>query len=418
MRIEPVACRTEFVKRPFATPLRLASGTIVDITEAATTVELEVDGVRAIGRGAILLSDLWAWPDPAVPSSVRDDMMRRYVEQAGARLGDFCADAEHPLEASARLHASCLGEPSPVPPLARLVCTSPLDAALHDAVGRAKRRSSFDLYQTPAPCPAIDHHFPVAGAVAAVRELLSDSPKSTLAASVVVGKGEDLALLDDWTGKRGVGIFKLKIGGADPVEDAGRCSAVHDRARALGSSSPRLSVDANCMTPDAGTVERFLELLGERRPDVLSAIDSIEQPTHRSIEEHPHDWHSVASRVPLLLDEGWIGWDGLAEAERQGWNGLAVKTCKGHGFALCAAAWARQRGWHLRMMDLTNPGISAVHALRFASHLPNVSWIELNAIQYLPSAHATLDPPWLRALEPVDGTHHLPDPGIGLETTP
>ncbi|MFM7320438.1 MAG: enolase C-terminal domain-like protein [Armatimonadota bacterium] len=418
MRIEAIAFRSEFARRPFATPLRLASGTIADITEATVTVELEIDGVRAIGRGAILLSDLWAWPDPAIPSIERDAAMREYLDRAGSRLTEWCAGSEHPLEISARLHAGCLADRSSVPPLARLVSTSPLDAAIHDAAGRAKRCSSFALHASPVPCPSIDPRFPATGAVAAVSDLLGAPRNRDPAASVVIGKGEDPAMLDHWTGERGVGVFKLKIGGIDPDEDAQRCAAVVDRARILGCAHPRISVDANCMTPDARTVVTFLDALEVQRPDVLAAIDSIEQPTHRDIVAHPFDWHPVARRIPLLLDEGWVDWESLAAAERQGWNGLAVKTCKGHGFALCAAAWAHQRGWHLRMMDLTNPGIAAIHALRFASHLPDVDWVELNAVQYLPSGHDGLDAAWRQALEPIDGIHHLPNPGIGLETFP
>ena len=415
MRLSADTANARFVRRPFASPLRLATGTIADITEATAEATVRVDGIEATGFGAIYLSDLWAWPDANLPSEVRDAAMRAYLEAACAELPALCEGAEHPLEFSARLHARCLADTrSPLPPLARLVATSPLDAAVHDAAGRARGVSAFLLATESADCPTADPCFGSRGAVAAVANLLRFPPASTIDASVVVGKGDSLESVDPWVADRGIHTLKLKIGGTDPGEDAARCIAVHDHAMAIGCRVPRLSVDANCATPDAATVARFLDELGGSRPDVLQSIDSIEQPTNRDIQSHPFAWGDIARRVPLLLDEGWIDWSGLQEAERQGWNGLAVKTCKGHGFALLAAAWAHERGWHLRMMDLTNPGIAAIQSLAFAAHLPGVPWIECNAIQYTPTAHAQLPTQFRSALDPRGGLHAVPTNLVGL----
>jgi len=400
--------RVSFTRRPFAVPLRLASGTISDITEARVDVTVTVDDQSGTGSGAIYLSDLWAWPDPSIPSVERDAAMRAYLEETADRFSSMAKGAFHPLEIGTRLHDHCLADGSVLPPLARLVSTSPLDSALHDAIGNALGVSAFAIYDNDVPCPSADSLFPQTGAVSAVRSLLAGGPKPTLDASLVVGKGEDLALLDEWVGNRGYRMFKLKIGGVDPVEDCARTIAVFDRARALGCASPRLTVDANCMTPDAGTVGRYLDQLELERPDVAAALESIEQPTARDIASTPFDWRPVAERKPLLLDEGLVDFHSLTTAEAQGWNGLALKTCKGHSFALLAAAWAFQRGWTLSVMDLTNPGIAAVHSALLASHLPGVDWVELNAIQYTPAAHEALMPRLEGLLAPRDGTHRLP----------
>lgn len=95
---------------------------------------------------------------------------------------------------------------------------------------------------------------------------------------------------------------------------------------------------------------------------------------------------------------------------------LALKTCKGHSFALVAAAWARQNNWLLSLQDLTNPGYSAIHAFLFGAHLATLNGVELNSPQYTPAANR----PWLPALAglfaPRGGAHHLHQsetPGLG-----
>jgi hypothetical protein len=108
----------------------------------------------------------------------------------------------------------------------------------------------------------------------------------------------------------------------------------------------------------------------------------------------------------------------LPLAVEQGWSGLALKTCKGHSFALVAAAWAHRRGMMLAMQDLTNTGWSAIHAALFAAYVPTINGVELNSPQFMPLANE----PWLPRLtalfEPCNGIHHIPDVksyGLGSE---
>src|SRR5687767_14135248 len=136
LNCEILSANVTFRERPFAKPLQLSSGTITEITEATATVRVAVDGHEAGGRGCIYLSDLWAWPDPALTHAVRDAEMRRLSTELAATLP--AKDSAHPLELDLRLHdrvSTMLSET--VPLLARLVCASPLDAAIHDACGQA-----------------------------------------------------------------------------------------------------------------------------------------------------------------------------------------------------------------------------------------------------------------------------------------
>lgn len=419
------AC-VSFVRRPFAKPLRLSTGEITEITEARAEVTVERPGGGvAAGRGAVYLSDLWAWPDPARTPAERDAAMRAYCEGVAAALAERTTgpSSPHPLEAGLRLHASIArGDEglTDLPVLARLVCASPFDAALHDAAGRAFGASAFALYgdAAPSPAPSADDLFPGGGAVAAVGALLRRAPADRLDATIVVGRGDPLTEIEPWARGRNYRCFKLKVGGTNPDEDADRVSAVFRHARGLGVAAPRLTVDSNCASPDAATVEAFLDALEERDPEAYAALEAVEQPTGRDIRAHAFDWRPVAARRPVLLDEGLTDLDLLPLAEGQGWNGLAVKTCRGHSFSLVSAAWAHRRGWKLTVMDLTNPNIAAVHSALLAAHLPGVDAIEMNAAQYTPAAHTDLLPRLADLLEPRDGAHRPPAPapvGLGAE---
>jgi L-alanine-DL-glutamate epimerase-like enolase superfamily enzyme len=419
MRVRIVSADVEFLRRPFVKPLRLSSGVISEITEARASVTVETDGGRtATGRGAIYLSDLWAWPDPSRTPAERDAAMRAYAVRLAAELPERTRDEPvHPLEAGLRLHHRTAADETPLPPLARLVCASPFDAALHDAAGIAAGCSAFALYSDDAPVPSADPLFVDGGAVAAIRRMLRNPPVPTLDATLVVGKGDDLAELETWVKGRGYRVFKLKVGGTDPVEDAERTVAVYREARRLGARNPRLSVDSNCLSPDAATVAAFLDVLAERDNGAFAALDYIEQPTGRDIREHAFDWRGVAARRPVLIDEGLIDFAALRTAEEQGWNGMAVKTCRGHSFSLVAAAWAFERNWTLTVMDLTNPGYAAMHSALLAAHLPGVSAIEMNAAQYTPAANDDWLPRLAPLLEPMDGAHRLPETvPVGLGT--
>jgi hypothetical protein len=62
----------------------------------------------------------------------------------------------------------------------------------------------------------------------------------------------------------------------------------------------------------------------------------------------------------------------------------------------------------IAMQDLTNPGLSAIHAALLASRLHTLNGVELNATQYTPSANEEWLPRLQELLEPRDGLHHLP----------
>jgi len=403
-----------FRKQPFARPLKLSSGTITEITEATATVTVELDGKRSTGKGCIYLSDLWAWPDPSRSHEERDRVLRGLSEKMSAQVPDWCGEPAHPLELGLRLHhhSTTFRE---VPLLASALCASPLDAAIHDAVGIGLGKSAFQIYEQDAPVPSADHFFQGGSAIRAIRQSLRPGPLDAVPGCVLVGGLDDLgAEFSEWAAR--FSQFKIKVAGQDPRQDARRVSEVFQRARACGQPSPLLSIDSNEGNPDAASVAEFLDALECLDPEAFENLLYLEQPTGRDITQAAFDWSAIARRKPVFLDEGLTSLDLLPLAKSQGWSGLALKTCKGHSFLLCSAAWALENGLQLTLQDLTNPGLAAVHSWLVAAHLPTINGIELNSPQFTPAANAAWLPEFEELFHPADGIHRLGTPipkGLG-----
>ena len=95
----------DFFSRPFLKPLQLSSGLITRITEARVRVRVHVAGREATGWGSTYLSDLWAWPEPALTHEQRDAALREYSLRLTERLPALCGDEpQTPLELGLRLH--------------------------------------------------------------------------------------------------------------------------------------------------------------------------------------------------------------------------------------------------------------------------------------------------------------------------
>ncbi len=407
-----------FIPRKLKTPLHLSSGQISELTEARAVVTVRVAGREGRGRGSIYLSDVWAWPDASLTHEFRDRALRGFCEDIARGLYAQCGgEPAHPLTLGLRLHESVAGESSP-PALARAMCASPFDAGIHDAVGIVTGRSAFRFYAGAAQFPDVDGLFPGGGACAAIQRLFH-SPNPSLRAWWVVGSaddlGADLAQVIKDHGYRG---FKLKIPAKDNAADAARTVEVYRALRGHGVDDPALTADSNEANPDAESVLDYLQRLRAEDSEAFRALRYLEQPTGRDILVHPQDWRAVTRLKPVFLDEGLTSLELLPEAKRQGWSGLALKTCKGHSFALLAAAWARENGMRLALQDLTNPGFAAIHAALFASHVPMINGVEINSPQYTPDANADWLPRLAGIFEPVDGLHRIDNPdAVGLGST-
>jgi L-alanine-DL-glutamate epimerase-like enolase superfamily enzyme len=392
-------------------PLHLSTGAITAITEAQAAVTVRVDGREATGRGTIYLSDLWSWPKAPLEHAGRDAVLRQVCEEIAGRLPELCGgEPEHPLELGLRLHHAVSREafalPADPPVLARAMCASPFDAAIHDAAGIALGRSAFDFYREPAAIPSADGLFPGEGACAAIARII-EPPKVKLDAWWIVGAHDSLEdELAPAIRSYGYRCFKQKTTG-DTAADAARTAEIYRAVRGYGVEQPQFDVDSNEANPDPDAVLDYLERLRALDVEAYEALAYLEQPTSRDIAAHRFDWRPVTALKPVLIDEGLTDFASFAESREQGWSGFALKTCKGHSFALVAAAWARKNGMLLALQDLTNPGLSAIHAALFAAHIPTMNGVELNAAQYTPAANEAWLPRLAGLFHPAGGRHDV-----------
>jgi len=313
-----------------------------------------------------------------------------------------------------------------VPVLAQAMCLSPFDAAIHDAAGEALGISAMRLYEGKPAATSADVWFPAqkggqGGAFEAIAQMLRPSPRDGFDAWLLVGKNDDLEKdVRPWVEGRGYRSFKLKLHGQDAAEDVRRTAEVTQAAIGWGTR-PRLSVDTNESSESAAFVLDYLQRLQKDHPEAFDCLEYLEQPTARDIEASPFDWRQVHKLKPVLLDEGLTSLDRLPLALQQGWSGLALKTCKGHSFALVAAAWAHANGLVIAMQDLTNPGWSAVHSALFAAWIPTMNGVELNSPQFTPQANMEFLQAWPDLFDVRDGVHRLGQTqptGLGSSITP
>lgn len=426
-RAKVCGAQVEFAAQRLDAPLQLSSGVIRDLTQATATVDVETPnapGRRVQGRGSIYLSDLWAWPDPAIAHEVRDAHLRQVCRAIAEVLPALCADEWlHPTEIGLRLHewvSTHAGFAENPPRLARAMAASPFDAAIHDAVGIALERSAFRLYDEPAPIPTADPYFPPQGACRAIAQTIQ-VPRRELPAWWIVNQSDVLEgpLAEPFARavrRGGYRCFKLKITGSDLQADVERTSATFRAVRNLGVDAPRLTVDSNEANPDAASVVEYLSRLQATDRDAYAALEYLEQPTARDIRRASFDWREATRRKPVFLDEGLTDLDALQLAKDQGWSGAALKTCKGHSMLLVAAAWARRHNLLLALQDLTNPGIALIHGALAGAHLPTVNGAELNSPQFTPDANRPFLPRISGLFEPREGRHTITfgiPPGLG-----
>jgi L-alanine-DL-glutamate epimerase-like enolase superfamily enzyme len=425
IRVESV--EVLFSDERLAAPLRLSRGTIEEITYARVTVTVRSrSGQEHSGTGAILLSDVWAFPSAAYSHVQKDAAMRAICQELADRLPRV-DDYSDPLEKGEFLE-KMLGQVvlamesetgvTGIPPLAAHNCLAPLDAASHDAWGRAQGRSVYDLYTADFLNADLGHYLGDAFRGSYPAHFLTPR-RSHLQIQHVVGVGDALygaeeqpdthlslpADFASWIQRDGLTSFKIKTRGQDPVDDARRVGEVYATASRvladMGSEAIRLSVDPNEACPDAAFLLEMLDCLQMETPQAFEALDYIEQPTARDLSTYTFTLHKVSERVPVLIDESF---DSLAVLDRvveQGWSGIALKSCKGQTASLLAYCWARVKGYALTVQDLTNPGLALVHSANLCAHLAlSVGYFECNSRQYMPHAcpaEQTLYPHYFRA---------------------
>ncbi len=409
IRVEAVQLQLRHER--LATPLQLSRGTITDITYAQVQLTVRTRGGQiSQGTGAILLSDLWAFPDPTYSHAEKDAAMRTLCEAVAAALrtdGDYSDPLvkgyalESLLPALIREVEAKLPSlaPGSLPYLAALICCAPFDAALHDAWGRALGGAVYRFYTADYLNADLGAYLGAAFVGKYPADFLGQR-RLRLGVQHVIGLHDPLtgAAVDEngppqdlvgWIRRDGVRNFKIKILGQDPANDAQRISAVYNAALAAGipAAEIHLAIDPNEACPEPAMLLTMIEMMTAENPAALAALDYIEQPFARDLTSYRFTLHELSALKPVIIDESLERMENLALLEAQGWSGLALKTCKGQTHSLLAYCWGKQNGLFLTLQDLTNPGFALVHSANLCAALTlSVPYFEANARQFMPAA--------------------------------
>lgn len=430
-----------FASKPFRTPFKFGAAVVKEATFAKVAVEVENRrGQVATGWGAILLSDLWAFPSLALSHEVRDRAMRHVTERYCHTVAS-CASYAHPVEIFLELQNTLRGLVGTVPSeqaeelmplLAGLVAASPVDAALHDAFGKVNGISSYDGYGP-------EHMHDLGGILGPafrgrfLSEYLRSRYQERVPCFHVVGGLDPLTdaeapaatdgaprSLAEWIDQDGVFCFKVKLRGTDLGFDVERMVAVartvYERHERRGGRSVYFSVDSNEQCASPAYMLEFLSRLEEQSPRAYADLLFLEQPTERDLNRHAFDMRALAARKPVIIDESLTSLEDFDRALELGWSGIALKTCKTQSLSLLLVARAVQAGVAYTVQDLTNPGMALVQSVGFAARTSPLGGVEANARQYLPLAGAEELPEHLSLVHPHDGwlcTASIRSQGLG-----
>lgn len=444
IRLKEISCQS--VEIAYRAPMKFGGRVVTGATLFDVDLEVETaDGRRGRGHGSMPLGNVWAWPTSELPTDSTLAAMlhlgKRLVDQARAYRGtghplEITHDLADDQQSAADFVCRELGLAADMPRLAQLVAASPIEAAIHDAYGKALGASSYDLlgseyvnrdlgsmlspefagqyldrYTLRAPKPRM----PLYHLVGALDPLTP----SDVAQPLADGLPETLG---DWIEADTLTHLKIKLNGDDLNWDVERVVAIERVAAqtqaARGCRQWNYSLDFNERCANVQYVLDFLNKLQELSPAALERVQYIEQPTHRDLRANPENRMHAAARIkPVVIDESLLDLDSLLLCRELGYSGVALKACKGHTEALLMGAAAQHYGMFLCVQDLTCPGASFLHSASLSARIPTVAAIEGNARQYCPAGNRGWSerfPGMFRVSEGTVATGELSGPGLGF----
>lgn len=430
----------------FRAPLKFG-GRVVDQTyliNASVNVETRT-GNQARGFGSMPIGNVWAWPSADVEPADAEAAMKVYAERFCELFASY-PEFAHPMEIQFNVGAEFyhqakkvsenLSLAEPIPELAQLVATSPIDAALHDAYGRVHKASSYNLlskeycnedlsyfldeqfegeymdqYTLREPTPTLPLYHLVGALDPLTDGDVTDRPDDQLPVTLI-----------EWIAADGLTHLKIKLAGDNLDWDVDRVLAVEKVAgeaqAGRGCAEWFYSCDFNEKCQSADYVIDFLKRVKSGSAAAYDRIQYIEQPTSRDLEAaSAAKMHEVAKLKPVVIDEALVDYDALLKCRELGYSGVALKACKGQTESLLAAAAAQKFGMFLCVQDLTCPGASFLQSCSLAARIPGIAAIEGNARQYCPSPNvkwAKRYPELFNIKDGTVGTKRLSENGLGF----
>jgi L-alanine-DL-glutamate epimerase-like enolase superfamily enzyme len=432
----------------YRTPMKFGGRVVRDVVVLNCEVRLEdASGRSAWGQGSMTVGSAWAWPSKVLSS----DETTAAMVALGERVAEKANQEKfvgHPLEISLFVRSQLVGWANDLqqerglaeamPELAALVAYSPFDAALLDAYGKLRRRSTFALVADAAPAEWLASHLDASFAGESPSRYVLDRPRESLPLYHLVGAldplvpsdvatqpDDDLPVtLGQWIERDGLTHLKIKLAGDDLAWDVERTIAVDrvaDESAADRREALRYSLDFNERCENVDYVLAFLRQLQERSPAAFARTQYLEQPTHRDLKRFGASMLAAAAIKPVVIDESLVDYESLLLAREQGYSGVALKACKGLAESILLAATAQKYGMFLCVQDLTCVGRSLLQSIALAAHLPTVAAIEGNGRQYCPQGNDAWRSVFPDLMQPVAGrvaSGKLDRPGIGYGDLP
>lgn len=431
----------------YRTPMKFGGRVVTAATLLNVELEVETrDGKRATGFGSMPMGNIWAWPTDVVPADETLKAMVMLAEEFVSAAREV-PEYGHPLELTTILEPLHdvraevvrdklqLAEMPPV--LAQLVCMSPLEAAIHDAYGKALGQNSYNVLGAEFANEDLSSYLTdeFAGEYLdqyTLREAKPQMPLYHLVGALDPLTSSDVAqpiadglpeTLGEWISADGLTHLKIKLNGDDLDWDVKRVVAIErvasETQAVRGVSQWCYSLDFNERCENVEYVLGFLTKLKQQSPQAWDRVQYIEQPTSRDLRANPdNQMHQAAELKPVVIDEALIDLESLLLAQEQGYSGVALKACKGQTGALLMAAAAVKYGLFLCVQDLTCPGASFLHSASLSARIPQVAAIEGNARQYCPAGNRGWEekyPGMFRISDGMLDTSCLSGPGLGFE---
>jgi len=409
--IRPVAARLYFLPVETRVPLKFGTETLTTVPCARVCLTVQDSaGNRAEGWGETPLNVQWVWPSDA-PYAPRHEALKALCIQLVDAWAGF-DETGHPIEVGYRFIESIVPQcvvpgALDMPWLAKLLCNSAFDIALHDAFGALHERDTYQTYNAEFMNDDLSAYLESEGGPDRFSKKYPEDflvlPESTrLPAWHLVG-GKDWidaaeydesadpkdgypVLLRDWIRTDGLTCLKIKLRGNDPAWDYARLVDVGKIA--IDEKAHWLTTDFNCTVTDPAYVNEILDRLVIEHPRIYGMILYVEQPFPYDLEANPIDVRSVSARKPLFMDESAHDWRLVRLGRSLGWTGVALKPCKTQTGALLSLCWAKAHGMTLMVQDLTNPMLAQIPHVRLAAHAGTIMGVETNGMQFYPAASA------------------------------
>ncbi len=429
----------------YRAPIKFGGRVVTDVTLLHVEVEVETrSGRRAKGFGSMPIGNVWAWPSQRVSALESEAAMialgQQLVEAANAiRAYGHPLELTHDFAPEYARQAATLTErgslAEPMPRLAQLVSASPLEAAIHDAYGRALGANAYNLLSAEFCNRDLGAYLGSDFEGEYLDRYTLREPKPRMPLYHLVGALDPLTpgetppigdglpeTLGDWIAYNGLTHLKIKLNGDYLAWDVERVIGVERVAvvaqAARGCPVWHYSLDFNEKCANVQYILDFLAQLRERAPQALDRVHYIEQPTHRDLAAYPENrMHAAAQIKPVVIDESLVDFESLLLCRELGYSGVALKACKGHTEALLMGAAAQKYNMFLCVQDLSCPGYSFLHSASLSARVPTVAAIEGNSRQYCPKANEAWRerfPSMFQITDGTVGTGCLNGPGLGF----